>query len=102
MTSVEDSVYYIMVRCVSANPVVQNITLKAIRLPFAILNVHSNTGGNIGNVTVKISGSLFTSNMSARLSKPGTTINASVVYFTNSTTVFATFNLQGKPLGFMM
>ena len=59
MTSVTDSVYYIMYRCVSLNPIVQNITLKAVKLPFAILNVHTNTGGNIGNVTIKISGSLL-------------------------------------------
>ena len=99
MTSVTDSVYYIMYRCVSPNPLVQNVTLKAVKLPFAILNVHTNTGGNIGNVTIKISGSLFRDSMTATLSKPGTTITASAVYFTNSTQVFATFNLQGKPLG---
>jgi hypothetical protein len=99
MTSVTAGVYYIAIRCVSANPVVQNITLKAVKLPFAILNVHTNSGGNSGNVTIKISGSLFVNNMTARLSKPGTTINASAVYYTNSTVVYATFNLQGKPLG---
>lgn len=74
MTTVVDSVYYIAVRCVSASPIVQNITLNAVKLPFAILNVQANTGGNIGNVTVKLSGSLFTNNMIARLSRPGTTI----------------------------
>ena len=99
MTSVTAGVYYITVKCVSANPVVQNITLKAIKLPFTILNVQSSSGGNSGNVTIKISGSLFVNNMTALLSKPGTNINASAVYFTNTTTVFATFNLQGKPLG---
>ncbi|MGB3005899.1 MAG: CARDB domain-containing protein [Chitinophagaceae bacterium] len=99
MASVTTGVYYITIRCVSAVPVVQNITLKAVKLPFAILNVHTASGGNSGNVTIKISGSLFVNNMSAKLTKPGTTINASAVYFTNSTTVFATFNLQGRPLG---
>lgn len=99
MTSVTDSVYYILVRCVSPNPVLQNITLKAVKLPFAILDVHTNSGGNIGNVTIRIKGSLFRDSMVAILSKPGTTIYASAVYFTNSTQVFATFNLQGKPLG---
>ncbi|MGB5006728.1 MAG: CARDB domain-containing protein, partial [Ferruginibacter sp.] len=99
MTSAIAGVHYITIRCVSSNPVLQNITLKAVKLPFAILNVHTNSGGNSGNVTIKISGSLFVNNMSARLAKPGTTIHASAVYFTNSTTVYATFNLQGKPLG---
>ena len=99
MTSVTDSIYYIMYRCVSPNPLVQNVTLKAVKLPFAILNVQTNSGGNIGNVTIKISGSLYRDSMIAKLSKAGTTIYASAVYFTNSTQVYATFNLQGRPLG---
>jgi len=99
MSSVTGGVYYITIRCVSAAPVVQNITLKAVRLPFAILNVHTSSGGNIGNVTVKLTGSLYSNDMTAKLSKPGTVIDASAVYFINSTTVYATFNLQGKPLG---
>jgi len=37
--------------------------------------------------------------MIAKLNKPGTEIIASAVYFTNTTLVYATFNLQGKPLG---
>lgn len=99
MASVTAGVYYITIRCVSATPIVQNITLKAERLPFKILNVQSSSGGNSGNVTVKISGSLFVNGMTARLTKPGTIITASAVYFINSTTVYATFNLQGRPLG---
>jgi hypothetical protein len=99
MTSVTAGVYYITIRCVSANLLVQNITLKAVKLPFKILNVQSASGGNTGNVTIKISGSLFANNMTAKLSRPGTVINASTVYFSNSTIVYATFNLQGKPLG---
>ncbi len=77
----------------------QNVTLKAVKLPFAILNVHSNAGGNIGNVTIRIRGSLFRDSMVAKLSNGSTTIFASAVYYSNSTQVFATFNLQGKPLG---
>lgn len=99
MTSAVDSVYYIMVRCVSHSPGVQNITLKAEKLPFAILAVNASSGGNSGNVTVKINGSLFTQGMTAKLGNAGSTIHASAVYFTNTTQVYATFNLQGKPLG---
>ncbi len=99
ISDVNDSVYYIMYRCVTTNPPVQNITLKADILPFAILNVHTNSGGNIGNVTVRIRGSLFRDSMIAKLSNGTTTIYASAVYFTNSTQVFATFPLQGRPLG---
>jgi CARDB/PKD-like domain len=99
ISSVTSSIYYINIRCVSPNVSVQNITLKAVKLPFAILNVQTNSGGNIGNVTVKIKGSLFTEGMTAKLSNGSTTINATAVYFTNSTQVYATFPLQGKPLG---
>lgn len=99
MTSVTDTLYYIHIRCVSANPSTQNITLKATVLPFAILSVQSASGGNTGNVTVKINGSLFTPGMTAQLRNAGTTITASAVYYTNSTTVYATFNLQNKALG---
>lgn len=99
MASVTNPVYYIRISCVSPNPVLQQITLKAEKLPFAILNVNSNSGGNIGNVTVKISGSLFVDGMTSRLSNGSTVINSSAVYFTNSMTVFATFDLRNKPLG---
>jgi ELWxxDGT repeat protein len=99
LSDVSDSVYYIMYRCVSANPPVQNITLRADVLPFAILNVQTNSGGNIGNVTVRIRGSLFRDSMIAKLSNGTTTIYASAVYYTNNTQVFATFPLQGKPTG---
>lgn len=99
ITDAADSVYYIMYRCVTANAPLQQVTLKAVVLPFAILNVQTNSGGNNGNVTVRIRGTLFRDSMIARLSNGTTTIDATAVYFTNSTQVFATFPLQGKPLG---
>ena len=99
IADVVDTLYYIVYNCVSPNPPTQNVTLKAEKLPFSILNVNTPSGGNIGNVTIKISGSLFRDSMMAKLSNAGTTINASAVYFTNSTIVYATFNLAGKPLG---
>ena len=99
ISDASDSVYYIMYRCVTANAPVQQVTLKAVVLPFAILNVQTNSGGNNGNVTVRIRGNLFRDSMIARLSNGVTSIDAVAVYYTNSTQVFATFPLQGKPLG---
>ncbi|MBL0180931.1 MAG: hypothetical protein IPP96_01075 [Chitinophagaceae bacterium] len=52
--------YYIMIRSINPGTVIQNISLLAKKLPFVITSVHTNSGGNIGNVTVKISGALFT------------------------------------------
>lgn len=91
--------YYISIRTINPAGITQNISLLAKKLPFAISSVHTNSGGNIGNVTIRISGSLFANGMTAKLSKPGTTITATTIYFTNTTLVYATFNLQGKPLG---
>ncbi len=99
MTDVSAPVYYIEVRSATPNAAVQSIELKAVKLPFAVLNVQSASGGNTGNVTVKISGSLFTQGMTAHLQKGGGTITASQVYFLNSTQAFATFNLKGAALG---
>lgn len=99
--SAEDSVYYIAAKGTKPNAAFQLVTLKAVELPFAISSVSANRGGNTGNVTVLVSGSLFSNNMVARLK--GVTlnniINASAIYFVNSTTLYATFNLSGKPLG---
>ncbi len=99
MDAVTDSIYYIMYRCVSSNPVEQQVTLKATVLPFSILQVQANSGGNIGNVTIRINGSLFVPGMQAFLTNGTGVIASSAVYYTNSTTVYATFNLQGRPLG---
>lgn len=99
ISSVTSGVYYICIRCVSPNPLLQNITVKAVKLPFSILSVNSASGGNTGNVTVRINGSLFTNNMTAKLTHASTTIVSSAVYFSNSTVVYATFNLRGQPLG---
>lgn len=99
ISDITEPVYYISVRSVSPVIQKQNITLHAVKLPFAVLTAQSNRGGNGGNVTVKLSGSLFTDSMSAKLVNGGTTIEASKVYFINSTVVYATFPLQGKSLG---
>lgn len=88
--------YYVSLRCSNPGITKQTITLKAVKLPFTILNVHTNSGGNTGNVTVKISGSLYVPGMAAKLERAGDTITASAIYYASSTTVYATFNLAGK------
>ena len=98
MPSVKAGAYYIVVRTTTPNRPVQAITLKAEVLPFAIVRVDAGSGGNSGNVTIRITGSLYTPDMVARLKGPAT-ITASRIYFTNSNQVFATFNLRGAPVG---
>ncbi|MFZ4057265.1 MAG: CARDB domain-containing protein [Ferruginibacter sp.] len=99
ITTATPGVYYIRASKITATSPNQSITLSAVKLPFAILSVQTNSGGNTGNVTIKISGSLFNNSMLAKLYNGSTTIPAIAVYYVNTTTVFATFNLQGKPLG---
>lgn len=99
LADVVDSVYYISVRSITPEKGRQNITVNATVLPFAVLKAESNRGGNIGNVTVKLTGSLFTEDMTAKLSDGTTDIQASLVYFVNSTTAYATFPLAGSAIG---
>lgn len=99
IADISEPLYYIAVQPVSKPAQKQNISLHAVKLPFAVLMAQTNRGGNGGNVTVKLSGSLFTDSMNARLSNGATVIHATRVYFVNSTVVYATFPLQGKPLG---
>jgi hypothetical protein len=98
MPSVKAGNYYFVVQTTTPNRPVQAITLKIEVLPFVIVHVDANSGGNTGNVTIRISGSLYTNDMVAKLKGPAT-ITASRIYFTNSNQVFATFNLLGAPLG---
>lgn len=98
MPSVKAGSYYIVVQTSTPNRPVQAIKLKVEVLPFAIVRVDANSGGNTGNVTIRLTGSLYTPDMVAKLKGPAT-ITASRIYFTNSNQVFATFNLLGAPLG---
>lgn len=98
--SATDSVYYIAAKSSSVYTK-QVINLKAEVLPFAIVNVTGTKGGNTGNVTVQLKGSLFVTGMIATLRgvSANNYITASAVYFVNGTSVYATYNLQGAPLG---
>lgn len=99
--TVLDSVYYIAARSTKANAGFQTVTLKAVVLPFSILSVTSNQGGNTGNVTVLLKGTLFRDSMVAILHgiAGNNDITATAVYFISSTSAYASFNLKGAPLG---
>ena len=78
----------------------QKVTLLAKIIPFSITDVDAKQGGNTGSVTVKISGAKFETNTLFKLAAGGNEIIADHLTYVNSTTVFATFNLIGKSLGF--
>ncbi len=97
--------YYIYIKgnyqLLSPPSAIQPVVVRAEILPFAIRTVDAPRGGNTGNVTVKLSGSKFISGMTASLQSTFSSnhIGAANVFFVNSTTVFATFPLNQKPLG---
>src|SRR5207253_2413887 len=62
-----DSIYYIAARSTGQVGSSQNITFHATVLPFSILYVNASHGGNTGNVTIQIKGSLFRDSMIATL-----------------------------------
>lgn len=98
--SLRKGTYYIMTYGQVSGNTTQPVTLLAEILPFEIRSVQTNQGGNTGNVTVKIEGAKFDNNMEVRLedSTRGMVI-AHSVYYINSTTIFATFDLQGESIG---
>ncbi len=78
----------------------QTVDFKAEIIPFQIRNVESTTGGNTGNVTLKIEGAKFTPTMDLEIFKAALGgVSAHKLTFINSTKVFATFNLAGANLG---
>ena len=92
--------YYILVRGDYVPDVLETYMIKAELLLFAIRYVNPNRGGNVGNVTVEIVGARFPPNTSARLISPsGLIVNATTVYFNNSSSLFATFDLTGRDSG---
>ena len=92
--------YYLMVYGASENGNAQFIKLKTQIIRFSILSVHSDKGGNTGNVTVRLDGAKFTPMMSVKLkSQTLGEITANRLHFINSTRAFATFNLGGAKLG---
>ena len=99
--SLRPGIYYLAVRGSINNDSVQNINLLAHILPFAISSVETNHGGNIGNVTVKISGSKFEPGMTAHLLSNSSALDiaAANIIYVNSTMIWATFNLNQQPLG---
>jgi len=78
----------------------QPITILAEIINFSIRDVFSEEGGNTGNVTVKVTGAKFESDMELSLQHPDYgRIPANKVFFINSSEVFASFNLAGAKVG---
>ncbi len=65
----------------------------------SVAAISSYSGGNAGNVTVKIDGTNFSRNTTASLSLGGAPINSASIYYQNASQIFATFDLTGAAVG---
>lgn len=91
--------YYVRVKG-SSSKAEQPASLLAKIIHFEVHSVASNTGGNTGSVTVKITGAKFENNMQVSITDPTLgTITAHSVVVKNSLELFATFNLAGATTG---
>jgi RHS repeat-associated protein len=78
----------------------QPLTLTAQELSLAVLGATPNTGGNGGDTTVTIQGSELTPATAVSLvGSDGTKHPAAAVFYKDSSTLFATFDLTGLPVG---
>lgn len=92
--------YYILAYGHSGLHNTQPVSLLAEVIDFKIRSVFTNTGGNTGLVTVKISGARFEAGMQAQLlNNTADSVSASRIIFQNSTLLYATFNLAGRKTG---
>ncbi len=92
--------YYVMVYGVDKLATQQSVSLLAQRIVFSIRSISASSGGNTGKTTVRLDGAKYVPGMTAKLRSAtfGTIVSQSV-YYSGSTTIFASFNLAGKATG---
>ena len=91
--------YYVMARgsSVPGNP---SFTLTAEAVPFSITGITPDHGSNLGSVTLTLKGAKFKANEILEVIAPdGTAREATMVRWVDSTTLWATFDLRGLPVG---
>ncbi|MBQ3733773.1 MAG: fibronectin type III domain-containing protein [Bacteroidales bacterium] len=77
----------------------QNTVLRADILPFELLTVDADHGGNTGEVTVELTGSHFRPDMKVCLRNEGDTLCADSLTYVNYYKAFAHFDLTGRTPG---
>lgn len=93
--------YYLLISGRSIASAEQTIEVLAEIIEFQLRSVNANQGGNTGSVTVKIEGAKFEEDMFVSLAQGNQSdILAQQVYFLNTTSLFATFDLAGAAEGF--
>jgi hypothetical protein len=94
-----EGTYYLLIYGNTLNGNLQNISLHASIMDFVILAVEENSGGNTGQVTLKMTGSKFSQDMQVYLNIGQNKVYATSVFFENTTRAYPTFDLTGLELG---
>jgi Lipase/Calx-beta domain/CARDB/Domain of unknown function (DUF4114)/RTX calcium-binding nonapeptide repeat (4 copies) len=89
--------YYLLAYGKSVAESAPNYSVEAKLLDFGLRSISTKSGGNVGNITIEISGAKFDQNTILTLSdeKLGIEIAPSRVDVVDSTKIFATFDLKG-------
>ncbi|NUQ65836.1 MAG: hypothetical protein HUU20_25520, partial [Pirellulales bacterium] len=91
--------YYILAEGIRGEAASDGFTLTATIPTLAIESIDLSSGGNTGQVTIGIRGTLFTAATQVQLLSGPTVINAASVDFRSPSLVYATFDLTGQPTG---
>ncbi|WP_208492147.1 putative Ig domain-containing protein [aff. Roholtiella sp. LEGE 12411] len=92
--------YYILAYGASVGGTPADYTIEADVLDFEILDIGTKRGSNLGQTTITISGSKFsTDDVISLVANDGTGRTASRVWWKDSTELWATFDLQGLTTG---
>jgi len=90
--------YYVYVKNVSVNKSGTDFDLSVDSVDYGVLDIYPKTSAQ-GKVTIKLSGSLLESNLTATLSKGKIKVKAEEIYYYDSSNVYATFDLTYSPYG---
>jgi subtilase family serine protease/5-hydroxyisourate hydrolase-like protein (transthyretin family) len=94
----EAGTYYIQVFS-STTDASGDYAILAELIPFSIRRVEQATVGNVGEVTLRVEGSLFTSSTEFTLKSASDSVLASDVILVDSSLAFVTFRTSGLPAG---
>ncbi|WP_208492247.1 putative Ig domain-containing protein [aff. Roholtiella sp. LEGE 12411] len=98
--STRGGTYYILAYGTDVGGGTANYNIEADVLDFSISSLGTNRGSNKGQTTVKISGAKFTANdVVSLVGTDETQLQATKVWWKDSTELWATFDLQGLNIG---
>ncbi|MCL1475465.1 CARDB domain-containing protein [Argonema antarcticum] len=92
--------YYILARGQDVPTLTHDYSIEVETIDFGIRAIGQTVGDNSGTITVEISGAKFTSELTAVLeNEAGEKVEATNIWYEDSTSVFATFDLTAATTG---